>query len=103
MKKSYFLNKQLEIHYGEKVNEIPKPPAQLREGHVSLCLASGLLNGYVGTGPDQHLVKGSITKRIGIPIRDEDETTGSVTTRENEYFNPSIKYLDRYGNFHRLL
>ena len=103
MRKSNFVNKQFEIQFGESINEVPKPPAQLREGHVSLCLASGLLNGYVGSGPDQHLVKGSIMKRIGLPIRDEDGTTGSVTTRENEYFHPAIKYLDRYGNFHQLL
>jgi hypothetical protein len=101
--KSTFISKYFEEQSKNFIHEKPKPPSQLREGHVSLCLTSGQLNGYVGTGPDQHLVKASVTKRIGRPIVEEDETTGQTIIKENEYFHSSIIYLNRYGSFHQLL
>jgi hypothetical protein len=85
-------------------NEIPRPPTQLHKGHVSLLLASGLLNGYIGSGPDQHLVKGSVVK-MTTEVQEEEETVNGreIKTIEREYFHIGIKYLDRYGEFHRLL
>jgi len=85
-------------------NQIPKPPTQLHKGHVSLTLASGLLNGYIGTGHDRHLVKGSVVKKSTEVTEEEDTEAGTeVKTVEREYFHIGIKYLDRNGNFHKLL
>jgi SAM-dependent methyltransferase len=85
-------------------NVMPEPPTQLHKGHVSLLLASGLLNGYIGTGPDQHLVKGSVVK-MATEVTEEEETINGIESKtvEREFFHIGIKYLDRYGNFHRLL
>ncbi|SFJ64037.1 hypothetical protein SAMN02799624_05316 [Paenibacillus sp. UNC496MF] len=83
-------------------NKMPKPPTQLHKGHVSLLLASGLLNGYIGTGPNQHLVKGSVIK-MSQDREEEDPETEETKTVEREYFHIGIKYLDRHGQFHTLL
>ncbi len=84
----------------------PKPPTQLHKGHVSLTLASGLLNGYIGTGADQHLVKGTVIKQKSTSTEqvDNEETGDSRSeTVEREYFNVGIKYVDRNGKFVKLL
>mgnify|MGYP001331218835 CR=1 FL=1 len=86
------------------VNEVPQPPTQLHKGHVSLLLASGLLNGHIGTGPDQHLVKGSVIKMSSQVMEEEDTLDGTqVRIKEREYFHIGIKYLDRNGEFTKLL
>lgn len=103
LNKSNGLDKFIKQYYNRAQEEKPKPSTHLRKGTLSLCLASGLLNGYIGTGHDAHLVKGSVMKMPGKLIQEEDEETGQIVTKETEYFNIGIKYLDRYGNFVRLL
>lgn len=39
-----------------------RPPTPLHKGHISLLLAAGHLDGYVGEGPDIHLIRGTVTK-----------------------------------------
>jgi hypothetical protein len=85
-------------------NEKPRPATPLHRGHIALLLASGLLNGYIGSGPDQHLVKGSVVKMTSSreeEIETEDGTETKIVDRE--YYHIGIKYLDRYGEFHKLL
>ncbi|WP_067923790.1 DUF6094 domain-containing protein [Alicyclobacillus shizuokensis] len=82
-------------------NEVPKPPTQLHKGHVALMLASGYLNGYIGTGPDQHLVKGSVVK-MSQETTEEDEE-GVTRIKEREYYHIGVKFLDRHGQFHKLM
>lgn len=93
------------IQHGITLDNItPKPPTQLHKGHVSLTLASGLLNGYIGTGFDRHLVKGSVVKKSTEVTEEEETDVGTeIKTVEREYFHIGIKFLDRNGNFHKLL
>lgn len=92
--------------YSQTFDDVkPMPPTTLHKGHVSLLLASGLLNGYIGTGPDQHLVKGSVHKLSSEIEEEETADDGSIEIKikEREYFSIGIKYLDRHGQFHKLL
>ncbi|QHW35782.1 hypothetical protein GZH47_33350 (plasmid) [Paenibacillus rhizovicinus] len=102
--KSPLISKYVETYGSVLNNEAPQPPTQLHKGHVSLLLASGLLNGHIGTGPDQHLVKGSVIKMSKETTEEEESEDGTdVRIKEREFFNIGIKYLDRHGEFHRLL
>jgi hypothetical protein len=102
--KSHVIQKYVDTYGTALDNEAPQPPTQLHKGHVSLLLASGLLNGHIGTGPDQHLVKGSVIKMSSETAEEEETEDGTdVRIKEREYFHIGIKYLDRHGNFHRLL
>jgi hypothetical protein len=102
MNRSPVINNYIKTYGMIFENEMPEPPTQLHKGHVSLLLASGLLNGYIGTGPNQHLVKGSVIKMSEERL-EEDPETEETKTVEREYFHIGIKYLDRYGQFHKLL
>jgi SAM-dependent methyltransferase len=79
----------------------PVSPTPLHKGHIMLLLTSGLLNGYIGKGPDQHLVKGSAVKMTKTTTETDDE--GVQTVKEREYYHISVKYLDRNGKFHKLM
>jgi|GEM_PF-3618099 len=43
------------------------PPLPLRQGHVALQLATGLLDGVLGAGEHRHVVKGRVVRRLGEP------------------------------------
>lgn len=43
------------------------PPLPLRQGHVALQLATGRLDGVLGTGEYRHVVKGRVIRRLGEP------------------------------------
>lgn len=101
--KTTVFEKFFDVIQSKSMNEKPKPPMPLSSGIVSLCLASGLTNGYLGTGPDAHLVKGSVYKKRGQAQTEEDPKTGNIISKENEYFHHTIKFIDRNGDIHQLL
>ncbi|GAK41918.1 hypothetical protein TCA2_4410 [Paenibacillus sp. TCA20] len=104
MRKSMLVENYAVQHGITLDNITPKPPTQLHKGHVSLTLASGLLNGYIGTGADRHLVKGSVVKKNSEFTEEEETDRGTeIKTVDREYFHIGIKYLDRHGDFHKLL
>ncbi len=60
-----------------------QPPTPLHKGHISLLLAAGHLDGYVGEGPDTHLVRGTVTKEereISSEETDSGEETHTLIT-----------------------
>jgi hypothetical protein len=60
-----------------------QPPTPLHKGHISLLLAAGHLDGYVGEGPDTHLVRGTVTKEereISSEETDAGEETHTLIT-----------------------
>lgn len=75
-------------------------PTPLHKGHIMLLLTSGNLNGYIGSGPDQHLVKGSAIK---LKRRSTYTENGLTRMKEREYFDINIKYLDHNGDFHQIM
>jgi len=73
---------------------IPRPPLPLHSGHLGLLLASGKLDGIVGTGDDTHLVKGRVRKVTTVL----QELKGEVLEeRELDRYVVSIKILDTAG------
>lgn len=87
----------------QKIFKLSKPsaPAPLHDGHIMLLLTSGLLNGYIGSGVDKHLVKGSVHKKT--TSTPSMNNRGDRITIEKEYYDINIKYLDRYGSFHTIM
>jgi hypothetical protein len=78
---------------------IPRPPLPLHSGHLGLLLASGKLNGIVGTGNDMHLVKGRVRKIATV----FQELKGEVLEeRELDRYVVSIKILNRHGEIREL-
>lgn len=92
--------------YQEKFSQVmtetkPIAPAALKKGHIMMLLTSGYLSGYIGEGPNKHLVKGSATKLSRTEEQVDDE--GVTTWVEKEYYHISVKYLTQDGVFHRLM
>jgi hypothetical protein len=83
------------------INKDPVTPTPLHKGHIMLLLTSGFLNGYIGTGPDQHLVKGSAIK----DVREFSETDEDGNTRvvEREFYNIGVKLLNAQGQFRKIM
>lgn len=78
-----------------------KPAAQLqpllpdKEMHRVLRMASGRLNGKVGTGSMLHVLKGIVRKE---KVRDSQETSTETVITETEVFKITFKMVDRFGN-----
>lgn len=103
LQKSSLIQQYQETYSQILDNEVPKPPTHLHKGHVALLLASGYLNGYIGSGPDQHLVKGSARKMVKECIEEDGNDPNRSQIKEREYFSIGVKYLDRHGQFHTLM
>lgn len=83
------------------INKNPVAPTPLHKGHIMLLLTSGFLNGYIGTGPDQHLVKGSAVKDVREFQEVDDE--GNNRLVEREYYNIGVKLLNANGEFRKIM
>ena len=78
---------------------IPRPPLPLHSGHLGLLLASGKLDGIVGTGENMHLVKGRVRKITTVL----QELKGEVLEeRELDRYVVSIKILNQHGEIREL-
>ncbi|AJE54271.1 DUF6094 domain-containing protein [Paenibacillus polymyxa] len=67
-----------------------------KEMHRILRMASGKLNGIVGSGPLLHVLKGTVQKIVVEGETEENEY--EIITREKEIFIITFKLIDRYGN-----
>lgn len=76
-------------------------PTPLHDGHIVMLLTSGLLNGYVGTGPNQHLVKGTAVKTIH-EVNDVNED-GNPELTEKEFYNIAVTTLNADGEFKKIM
>ncbi len=101
MKKSKLINMYQEKYSQVSINKDPVTPTPLHKGHIMLLLTSGLLNGYIGTGPDQHLVKGSAIKDVREFTETDDE--GNTRVVEREYYNIGVKLLNAKGKFRKIM
>ncbi|PVC74971.1 hypothetical protein C2I27_03535 [Priestia megaterium] len=101
LKKSKLINSYRETYSQVLTNKEPVTPTPLHKGHIMLLLTSGFLNGYIGTGPDQHLVKGSAIK----DVREFSETDeeGNTRTVEREFYNIGVKLLNAQGEFRKIM
>ena len=101
LKKSKLIQSYREKYSQVLISKNPVTPTPLHKGHIMLLLTSGFLNGYIGTGPDQHLVKGSAIKDIReFTETDEDGNTKVV---EREYYNIGVKLLNSKGEFRKIM
>ncbi|AGA60099.1 hypothetical protein Theco_4102 (plasmid) [Thermobacillus composti KWC4] len=80
----------------------PRKPAQKlqpllpdKEMHRVLRMASGRLNGKVGSGDNLHVLKGIVKKDI---VKDVEESPNETVITEREVFKITFKLVDRYGN-----
>ncbi|QQZ64531.1 SAM-dependent methyltransferase (plasmid) [Paenibacillus sonchi] len=82
-----------------------KPAAKLqpllpdKEMHRVLRMASGRLNGKVGSGYLLHVLKGIVKKELQVST----ETIGNeVVETEKEVFKITFKLIDRFGNIRKI-
>ncbi len=76
----------------KKNNEI-RPLNPLENGHLSLMLAGGYMNGAVEKDGRQLVIKGTVTKSEKvIKTRDDGNGNGSITTRDQ--YHPTVKVID---------
>lgn len=95
-KSSNILAKTIQSHkdFNKPVESIA--PTDLHQGHIVMLLTSGLMNGYIGKGADQHLIKGAAIKEANIITENVD---GEIIRKETDYYNVSITLLDSEGEF----
>lgn len=95
-KSSNILFKTIQSHkdFNKPIESIA--PTDLHQGHIVMLLTSGLMNGYIGKGADQHLIKGAAIKEANIVTENID---GEIIRKETDYYNVSITLLDSEGEF----
>lgn len=101
MRKSPLLGNYQKNYTQVMTTDEPISPTPLHKGHIMLLLTSGFLNGYIGKGANQHLVKGTAIKSSREVAETDDE--GYMTVREREFYNISVKYLNANGEFKKLM
>lgn len=101
LKKSKLMDIYQEKYSQIFTNKEPMTPTPLHKGHIMLLLTSGFLNGYIGTGPDQHLVKGSAIKDIREFTETDDD--GNTKVVEREFYNIGVKLLNAQGEFRKIM
>jgi hypothetical protein len=101
LRKSKLMNTYQEKYSQVFTNQHPVTPTPLHKGHIMLLLTSGFLNGYIGTGPDQHLVKGSSIKDVREFTETDDD--GNTRTVEREFYNIGVKLLNAQGQFRKIM
>lgn len=101
LKKSKLMNVYQEKYSQVFTNKEPVTPTPLHKGHIMLLLTSGLLNGYIGKGPDQHLVKGSAVKDVREFTETDDD--GNTKVVEREFYNIGVKLLNAQGQFRKIM
>lgn len=100
-KKSSLFANAMEKFPQISTSSAPTAPAPLKQGHIMMLLTSGYLNGYIGEGPNKHLVKGSTTK-LRRSVTEYDYDKDANITKEREFFNVRVKLLNRNGEFKTL-
>ncbi len=101
LKKSKLIDMYQEKYSQVSIYKDPVTPTPLHKGHIMLLLTSGVLNGYIGTGPDQHLVKGSAIKDSRAFTETDDD--GNMRVVEREYYNIGVKLLNAQGEFRKIM
>ncbi|CDQ41933.1 hypothetical protein [Virgibacillus salexigens] len=101
VQKSSLLDTYKESYSQVLTDPNPVAPTPLHKGHIMLLLTSGFLNGYIGKGVNQHLVKGNAIKMTRESRETDDD--GVETIKEREYYHISVKYLNNKGEFHKLM
>ena len=76
------------------------PPLPLHQGHVALLLASGLLDGEVGTGSLRHLVRG---RAVRTTIKEEELTDSGTKMIERDVMTVKVKMLLPNGQIKELM
>lgn len=82
-----------------KPSEKLQPLLPDKEMHRILRMASGKLNGKVGTGDFLHVLKGIVKKEIVTTVEENPKET--ITT-DREVFRIRFKIVDRSGNIHSI-
>jgi hypothetical protein len=101
LRKSKLIQSYREKYSQVFTNQNPVTPTPLHKGHIMLLLTSGFLNGYIGTGPDQHLVKGSAIKDVREFTETDDEGNNRIV--EREFYNIGVKLLNAQGQFRKIM
>jgi len=82
-----------------------RPPVTLKQGHIALMLASGMIDGVYGDGPTLHVAKGT-TVRQTTKVFKEDETAGGrpvLIQQTTDSFAIKIRALTSTGKIHEML
>ena len=101
LNKSNLINNYQESYSQVLTEDNPIAPTALHKGHIMLLLTSGHLNGFIGKGENQHLVKGTAQKRVRETIEEDED--GETTTKVRDFYDITVKDLDYSGNFHKLM
>lgn len=80
------------------LNESPPLPFHMR--HQAQLLATGALDGVMGTGEDRHLVKGQVIKVTDTRVEEEEDAEGRITevSKEVESFEIRVRAVHAQGD-----
>lgn len=88
-----------QLFRGGDAMQVRQPPLPLHTGHQALLLASGALDGVMGTGPQRHLVRGQVVKTTTTVTEYEEGPDGELVevTRETESYEVRVRLLTADG------
>ena len=87
----------IELLRGSPVRRLPelpsplgcgRPPVALKQGHIALTLAAGLVNGVYGSGPTLHIARGLVSRQTSKNMsleRDLDDNPVAVSTETDAF------------------
>lgn len=81
-----------------------RPPLPLKQGHIALTLASGVINGPYGEGPTHHLAKGTVVRVQTTKVETETLPSGDPCMAEKltDSFAIRVRALRPNGTIHDL-
>jgi hypothetical protein len=82
-----------------------RPPLPLKQGHIALVLASGVINGPYGEGDTHHLAKGTVVRTTTVD-QEHDRTAGGnpvLIEKRTESFAIKIRALLPDGEIKNLM
>lgn len=84
-----------------RVDQDEPPPLPFHMGHQAQLLATGALDGVMGTGENRHLVKGQVIKVTDTRVEEEEDAEGRITevSKEVESFEIRVRAV-RAGGEH---
>lgn len=81
-----------------------RPPVSLKQGHIAMVLASGLVNGAYGDGPTRHVAKGTVVRTARVERAIERTPSGSKVLVETttDSFAIHVRAMTRDGLIHEM-
>lgn len=82
-----------------------RPPVTLKQGHIALTLASGVINGAYGSGESLHVARGLVVRQTSTDVTVETDINGDpvAVKKITDAFVIRVRALTRHGEIKEMV